>query len=88
VGEVPEAIMADFVVPIIASVIFLAVLIGLVVHALVVRREDRQYSLVNDAPGRLPGLVRRLNGVGRRDLDPELFRTAGTLVRLAPPGVQ
>jgi hypothetical protein len=79
VGEVLEAVVAYFVVPIIALVIFVAVLAGFVVHALVVRREDRQYSLVNDAPGRLSGLVRRLNGVGRRDLDPELFRTA-TLV--------
>lgn len=46
----------------------------IVVIALAVRREDRRYSLVSEAPGRMSRSARRLNGVGRRDLDPEFLR--------------
>jgi hypothetical protein len=44
------------------------------VVALAVHREDRRYSLVGEAPDRMSRSARRLNGVSRRDLDPELFR--------------
>jgi hypothetical protein len=71
-----EAIMAIVVV---AGSLFFAMMIGLVMIAIAVRREDRAFTLVGDAPGWVSRGVRRMNGVGRRDLDPELFRPAGKL---------
>jgi hypothetical protein len=62
-----------------------AVAIGIIGLGWVVRLEDRRYSLVSDAPGRLSGQVRRLNGVGRRALDPQLLRFAVTSVRWRVP---
>ena len=44
-----------------------------------VRREDRLYSLGEDAPSALARRVRRLNGFGRRDLYVQA-RTAGRRV--------
>jgi hypothetical protein len=74
-----EAIMAGFVV-VVAVALFLAVLVGLGVVAVAVRREDRRFTLVGDAPDMLSRSARRLNGVGRRDLDPEFLRPVGELV--------
>ena len=74
-----EAIMAGFVV-VVAAALFLAVLLGLGVVAFAVRREDRRFTLVGDAPDMLSRSARRLNGVGRRDLDPEFIRPMGELV--------
>jgi hypothetical protein len=65
--------MAGFVIPIIALFIC-GILSGVIaVVALAVRREDRRYSLIGEAPDRLSRSARRLNGVGRRDLDAELI---------------
>jgi hypothetical protein len=74
-----EAIMAGFVV-VVAAALFLAVLLGLGVVAFAVRREDRRFTLVGDAPDILSRSARRLNGVGCRDLDPEFIRPMGELV--------
>ena len=71
--------MAGFVV-VVAVALFLVVIVGLTVVAVAVRREDRGYTLVGEAPDLLSRGTRRLNGVGRRDLDPELLRPAGELV--------
>jgi len=71
--------MAGFVV-VVAAALFLAVLVGLGVVAVAVRREDRRITLVGDAPDMLSRSARRLNGVGRRDLDPEFLRPVGELV--------
>lgn len=71
--------MAGFVV-VVAAALFLAVLLGLGVVAFAVRREDRRFTLVGDAPDMLSRSARRLNGVGRRDLDPEFIRPMGELV--------
>ena len=65
----------------VAAIVSAFFVIGIVGLGWVVRLEDRRYSLVSEASGRLSGRVRRLNGVGRRDLDPELFRAAVTSVR-------
>ena len=74
--------MAGVVVPL-AVVLFLSgIAVSVyVVIAIAVRREDRAYTLVSDAPGGLARISRRLNGVGRRDLDPEFLRPVGELVR-------
>lgn len=45
----------------------------IVVVALAVRREDRRYTLVREAPDRMSHSARRLNGVGSRNLDAEFF---------------
>lgn len=80
--EVLEAIMAGVVVASAVSVFLGGLVIGVIVAiAIAVRREDRCYSLVGDAPDRLSGNTRRLTGVGRRDLDAEFLRPAGGLVR-------
>lgn len=51
------------------------VVIGVIaVVALAVRREERRFSLVREAPDRLSRSTRRLNGVGRRGLDDEFLR--------------
>ncbi|HEX3190262.1 MAG TPA: hypothetical protein VHS30_10800 [Streptosporangiaceae bacterium] len=71
--------MAGFVV-VVAAALFLAVLVGLGVVAFAVHREDRRFTLVGDAPDMLSRSARRLNGVGRRDLDPEFIRPVGELV--------
>jgi hypothetical protein len=65
--------MASVIVPAVALVIFLAVLAGLLIHARITRRQDRQYVLVNGIPVGLSGAVCRLNGLGSRDLDPALL---------------
>src|ERR1700683_5470875 len=62
--EVLEATMAVVVV---AGALFLVMMGGLAIIALAVRREDRDSSLVDVAPGRLAGRTRKLNGFGSRD---------------------
>jgi hypothetical protein len=74
-----EAIVAGFVA-VVAVALFVVVMVGLGVVAVAVRREDRGFTLVGEAPGWLSRGTRRLNGVGRRDLDSELLRPAGELV--------
>jgi hypothetical protein len=72
--------MAGFVVLIIALSVAAVVSAAILVVALAVRREERHYSLVGEAPDRLSRSARLLTGVGSRDLDPEFFRRAGELV--------
>ena len=58
--------------------------IGIIaIVALAVRREDRQYSLTRQAPGAAARGVRRLTGVGLRDVTPIVARvqTAGRVTR-------
>jgi hypothetical protein len=69
------------VVAVVAAALFFAVMVGLGAVALAVRREDQGFTLAGDASGWLSRSTRRLNGVGLRDLDPELLRPAGELVR-------
>jgi hypothetical protein len=83
--EAREAIMASVVVAAVAFFLLVAAIAVVVAVAAAVRREDRYYSLIGEAPGKLAGRARRLNGLGRRDLDPKLFRPGirpvGDLVR-------
>ena len=58
--------------------------IGIIaIVAMAVRREDRQYSLTGQAPGVAARGVRRLTGVGLRDVTPIVVRvqTAGRVTR-------
>jgi hypothetical protein len=58
--------------------------IGIIaIVALAVRREDRLYSLTRQAPGVAARGVRRLTGVGLRDVTPIAARvpTAGRVMR-------
>jgi len=58
--------------------------IGIIaIVAMAVRREDRQYSLTRQAPGAVARGVRRLTGVGLRDVTPIVVRvpTAGRVTR-------
>jgi hypothetical protein len=64
-----------------AGALFLLVMAGLAIIAVAVRREDRDSSLVDVAPGRLTGRTRKLNGFGSRDLDPAMLRSLGQSVR-------
>src|ERR1035438_1860587 len=67
-----EATMAGVVVVVIIALFFGGISVGVIAAVAVsVRREDRRYSLGGDAPDRVSQSARRLNGVGRRDLDPE-----------------
>ena len=64
--------------------LFLAgVVVGIIaVVAVGVHCEDRAYTLLGAAPGRMSKSARRLNGLGRRDLDSE-FRPVSELVHQA-----
>jgi hypothetical protein len=64
--------MASVVVPVLALLIFFAVLAALVVHSLITRHQDRQSVLVNGVSAGLSRTVCRLNGLGSRGLDPTL----------------
>jgi hypothetical protein len=80
--EVREAIMAGVVVAVTIALFFGGVVVGIIaVVAVAVRREDRAYTLVGDAPNRMSQSARRLTGLGRRDLDAEFLRPARELVR-------
>ena len=66
--------MAGTVVAVAVALFLAGVAVGVVmVVALAVRREDRRYSLPEDAPDLMSRSARRLNGVGRRDLNAEFF---------------
>lgn len=67
-AEVLEAIMAGIVA--ITVALFLGGIVTgvIVVVALAVRREDRRYSLVGEAPDRMSRSARMLNGVGHRGI--------------------
>jgi hypothetical protein len=68
--QVLEAIMAANAIAMTIALFLGGVVTGvIVVVALAVRREDRRYSLVGEAPDRLSKSARMLNGVGRRDVD-------------------
>lgn len=67
--------MAGFLAAV-AAVLFFVVITGLGVVAFAVRREDRRFTLVGEAPDLLARGARRLNGVGRRGMDPRFFPTA------------
>jgi hypothetical protein len=70
--EVREAIMAGVVVAVTIALFLGGVVVGVMaVVALAVHREDRAYTLLGDAPSRMSKSARRLNGLGRRDLDAE-----------------
>lgn len=56
------------VIALAAIALLLVVLGGLVVIAFEVRREDRQFSLAEDAPSLMSRRTRRINGFGCRDL--------------------
>jgi hypothetical protein len=73
--------MAGVVVVVIIALFLGGIAVGVIaVVAVSVRREDRRYSLGGDAPDRVSQSARWLNGVGRRDLDPEFLRPSGELV--------
>ena len=59
--------MAGFVAAV-AAALFLVAMMGLGGVAVAVRREDRAFTLVGDAPSPLARGARWLNGVGRKDL--------------------
>lgn len=67
--------MAGVIVAIIALFLSGVVAGVIVVVALAVRREDRRFSLIGEAPDRMSRSARRLTGVGCRNLDADLFRT-------------
>ena len=82
--EVREAIMAGVVVAVTIALFLGGVVVGVfAVIALAIHREDRAYTLLGDAPGRMSRSARRLNGVGRRDLDVESLPSAAELVHSA-----
>jgi hypothetical protein len=71
--EVQEAIMADLVaVAALAAFVLGAIMTVLIVAAWAIRREDRKLTLTSKAPNRLLSGVRRVMGVGQRDVDAEL----------------
>jgi hypothetical protein len=79
--EVREAVMAGVVVAVTIALFLGGVVVGVIaVVAVAVRREDRAYTLVGDAPNLMSQSARRLTGLGRRDLDPEFFRRSHELV--------
>ena len=73
--EVLEAIMAD-VVAFAALAVFVlgAIMTVLVVAAWAIRHEDKKLTLTSKAPNRLLSGIRRIMGVGQRDVDAELAR--------------
>jgi hypothetical protein len=80
--EVLEAIMADVVaVAALAAFVLGAIVTVLAVSAWAIRREDRGLTLTGQAPNRLSSGVRRVMGVGKRDVDAELERLTRELVR-------
>jgi hypothetical protein len=76
--------MASVVIAMAVALFLGGIVVGVIaVVAVSVRREDRALSIAGDAPDRMSRSARRLNGLGRRDLDPEFLqriRTVGELV--------
>jgi hypothetical protein len=81
--EVLEAIMADVVaVAALAAFVLGAIMTVLIVAAWAIRHEDKKLTLTGKAPNRLFSGVRRIMGVGQRDVDAELARLiTGQLAR-------
>jgi hypothetical protein len=72
--KVREYVMAGVVATVTVALFLSGVVTGvIVVVALAIRREDRRYSLVREAPDRMSRSARRLTGLGRRGLDAEFF---------------
>ena len=79
--KVREHVMAGIVATVTVALFLSGVVTGvIVVVALAIRREDRRYSLVREAPDRMSRSARRLTGVGRRGLDAEFFPVTRELV--------
>ncbi len=73
--------MAGVVVAVTIALFLGGVVVGVIaVVAFSVHREDRAYTLLGAAPGRMSKSARRLNGVGRRHLDTESLPSAPELV--------
>ena len=73
--------MSGVVVAVTVALFLGGVVTGVVAAiALAIRREDRRYSLVREAPDRISRSARRLTGVGRRGLDAEFFPVARELM--------
>ena len=73
--EVLEATMADVVaVAALAAFVLGAIMTILVVASWAIRHEDKKLTLTGKAPNRLFSGVRRVMGVGQRDVDAELAR--------------
>ena len=67
--------MADVVaVAALAAFVLGAIMTVLIVAAWAIRREDKKLTLTSEAPSRLLSGVRRVMGVGQRDVDAELAR--------------
>ena len=74
--------MSSVVVAVTVALFLGGVVTGVIAAvALAIRREDRRYTLVREAPDRISRSARRLTGVGRRGLDAEFFPIARELVR-------
>ena len=73
--------MAGVVVAVTIALFLGGVVVGVIaVVAFSIHREDRAYTLLGDAPSRMSKNARRLNGVGRRDLDAESLPSPPELV--------
>jgi hypothetical protein len=72
--------MAGAITAIAALSLGTLVALALVAAAVAVRGEDRDYTLVGEAPNLISRFVRRLMGLARRDLDAEILRSARRLV--------
>jgi hypothetical protein len=68
---------------VLAAVIGVFAFIGTVIAlvAIGIRLEERGFTLKGKAPGAFAGVVRRVNGVGLRDLDARLAGAGRQLVR-------
>jgi hypothetical protein len=66
--------MAGAIIVVAVALFLAAVVAGVIaVVALAVRREDRWYTLPEDAPNLMSRTARRLTGVRRRGLNAEFF---------------
>jgi hypothetical protein len=81
--KVLEVVMADVVaVAALAAFVLGAIITVLVVAAWAIRHEDKKLTLTSKAPNRLLSGIRRIMGVGQRDVDAELARLLnGELIR-------
>jgi MFS superfamily sulfate permease-like transporter len=78
--EMREFVMSGVVVVVTVALFLGGVVTGVIAAvALAIRREDRRYTLVREAPDRISRSARRLTGVGRRGLDAEFFPIAREL---------
>ncbi|MBV9856802.1 MAG: hypothetical protein JOY82_20175 [Streptosporangiaceae bacterium] len=66
-------------VAVVGVFVFIGAMIALV--AIGIRREERSFTLKGNAPGAFTGVVRKVNGVGLRDLDARLAGAGRQLVR-------